>query len=403
MNKPIITFLILLIALSSCKPKPTDFWSSPDAYLGQNPPNDTPKIFAPGILAEKGAWAGDRVAISPDGKEFYYSHNTTWFSGKNLEVKYLKYVNGKWNGPFVLNKHYYAPTFSPDGKTLYFIGGTNKSPGDVVWQAHRTDTGWSNPAKYIRKPYGLYDFMPTQSGNMYAGSNGMQGDIRNFQTYTFSEIKVLNGDTTVQSLGVPVNSPGFNGDFFIAPDESYMIISNKERPDYECELAISFHKSDGSWTNPKSLGPLVNNDIGHRWGEYVSPDGKYLFYTHGHSEKDCFIYWVRFDALKERLKHTNFEPYVKNQLINQSAKVGRPFLFQIPGDTFMDDDGNNTLIYSAILSDGQPLPSPLKFDPATMKISGIPAVPGIYNIKVTATDAANTTASGNFILIVEKN
>jgi hypothetical protein len=380
MNKLTFIFLTLIAALSARGQQSTNFWNSPDAYLGQTPPSDTPKIFAPGMLTEKGAWAGDRVAFSPDGKEFYYSHNTTWFRNENLKVKHVKYADGKWSAPVVLNEHYYAPTFSPDGKSLYFIGGPGKNSGPVVWQAHRTDTGWSRPVIYIRKPYALYDFIQTQSGNMYVGSNINKSKPKDWNVYNFAKITISGKDTTIQSLGVPVNSPGFNGDFFIAPDESYMIISNRERPGFECELAITYHKSDGSWTNPKSLGPLINNDIGHRWGEYVSPDGKYLFYTHGHSEKDCFIFWVRFDTLKKRLKHTNFKPYVKTPMPDQSVTKGKAIALTIPDETFIDDDDNNTLIYSATLNNGQPLPDGLSFDPDKKLILGTPKVSGNYII-----------------------
>ena len=109
-------------------------------------------------------------------------------------------------------------------------------------------------------------------------------------------------DTVVRSLGTPVNTPAFDGDFFVARDESYMIISAKETKDFECELWISFRRPDKSWTSPVSLGPLINDGVAHRWGEYVSPDGKYLFYSRGTSPKDCHVYWVRFDRLLRKLR-----------------------------------------------------------------------------------------------------
>ena len=53
------------------------------------------------------------------------------------------------------------------------------------------------------------------------------------------------------------------------------------------------------------LGPLINDGVADRWGEYVTPDGKYLIYSRGTSEKDCALYWVRFDTLLEKLKPDN--------------------------------------------------------------------------------------------------
>jgi hypothetical protein len=84
---------------------------------------------------------------------------------------------------------------------------------------------------------------------------------------------------------------------WVAPDESYIIISAKETPTYECELWISFRQPNKTWSNPESLGPMINKGSAHRFGQYVSPDGKYLFYTKGTSEQDCNYYWVRFDRL----------------------------------------------------------------------------------------------------------
>ena len=139
-------------------------WNTKDAYLGQKPPGDTPEVFGAGMLAKADTFAFDRVAFSDDGTEFYYPSNNSWFSSVNAKVRYMKFENGKWNGPFVLNEHYYAPTFSVDNQTLYFLGGQGDGKHAYVWQSHRTPNGWSAPEVYLKKDYGLYDFMPTTSG-----------------------------------------------------------------------------------------------------------------------------------------------------------------------------------------------------------------------------------------------
>lgn len=175
----------------------------------------------------------------------------------------------------------------------------------MVFQSTRTDTGWSSPAVYIERSYLIYDFMLTKSGNKYAASNGTWGKPSDANAYRFSMMPASDADTTIQDLGTPLNSPGFNADFFIAPDESYMIISTRETEHFECELYISFRKKDNTWTTPKSLGPLINDGLAHRYAQYVSPDGKYLFYTRGETEKDCAVYWVRFDRLLKKLKEEN--------------------------------------------------------------------------------------------------
>jgi len=298
MKKLTYLFCLALISITINVNAQSNFWKSRDAYLGQTPPADTPKLFAPALLAHDSTFSIDRVAFSADGKEMFYCTNTSWFANKDLKIMYFKYDGKKWTGPMVLNEHYSAPTFSPDYKTLFFTGGGF----GMVWQSHRAGNGWSTPELYLKRNYEVYDFMPTISGNKYVGSNGTWGKPQNYNAWRFSMMPASNADTTIQDLGAPLNSPGFNGDFFIARDESYIIISAKEKPDFECELFISFRKPDKTWTDPKSLGPLINNGNAHRFGASVSPDGKYLFYTHGTSAKDCAIYWVRFDNLLKKLR-----------------------------------------------------------------------------------------------------
>lgn len=298
----ILIAILITLGIAGRLHAQSKFWNSPQAYLGQRPPSDTPQIFALPLLAQRDTFAFDRVAWSDDGKEFYYPSNNSWFDSKNSKIRYFKYDGGKWNGPFILNEHYYAPTFSVDGQTLYLEGGQRDSLFSQVWQSHRTSKGWSKPELYLKEPYGLYDFMPTASGVCYIGSNQHPGKRRDFSDYDICTLKMKSGDTTVTTLGEPVNTPAFDGDFFVARDESYIIISAKETKDFECELWISFRRRENSWTAPVSLGPLINDGVAHRWGEYVSPDGKYLFYSRGTSPKDCHIYWVRFDRLLNQLK-----------------------------------------------------------------------------------------------------
>ena len=304
MSKFLYSVMILFFFISTSIYAQKSIWNTKDAYLGQKPPGDTPEIFGAGRLAKADTFAFDRVAFSDDGKEFYYPSNNSWFSDKNSKVRYLKFEKGKWNGPFILNEHYYAPTFSVDNRTLYFLGGQGDGKHSYVWQSHRRANGWSEPEVYLKKDFGLYDFMPTRSGTCYVGSNVHPGKMRDFQDYDISELKMSATDTTIGSLGTPLNTAGFDGDFFVARDESYIVISAREQQDYQCELWISFHKKDGSWTAPVSLGPKINNGPAHRWGQYVTPDGKYLIYSTGHSPKDCHLAWVRFDHLLAKLKKT---------------------------------------------------------------------------------------------------
>jgi hypothetical protein len=272
------------------------FWNTAQAYLGQNPPGDKPEIFGQGILKDSGIVLG-RVTFSKDGKAFYYSFAAHWFDDSGSGTKEIKFDGQKWQKPKVIAEKITNPAFSPDYKRIY-LGGSNGR----VWVLDKTRTGWSKPTLWLEKPYGLYNFQAANSGIFYTGSNGTQGSKKDWSTYDFCKLTIAGKDTVITSLGNAINTPGFDGDFFIAPDESYIIISAKETKDFESELWISFRKKDKTWTIPQSLGDKINNGLAHRFGQYVTPDGKYLFYTQGTNEADCTIYWVRFDQLLSRLK-----------------------------------------------------------------------------------------------------
>jgi WD40-like Beta Propeller Repeat len=288
---PLLCILLTGSGIRAQKP----IWDSPYAYFGEKQPGDTPVVFSK--LADSGYWVGSRVAFTEDGTQFIYGTNTNWQNGKNQRLKYFHFVEKKWKGPYLLFLHYGSPTFAMDGKTL-LISGRNGG----VDQTYYSDSGWVQPQPFLRRSYALYNLMPTLSGRYYLASNGTWGQKSDFNSWKFSVLAGVGSDTAVFSLGPPLNSPGYNGDFYISPDESYMIISTKETLSFDAELYISFKKENQAWSVPLSLGPLINNGTAHRWGAYVSPDKKFLFYTKGSSEKDCTIYWVRFDKLLAKLR-----------------------------------------------------------------------------------------------------
>jgi WD40-like Beta Propeller Repeat len=288
--------LALLIGLPAGLLAQTSFLKSPDAYLGQQPPGETPLVFAKGILADSGIVLG-KVVFSKDGKSFYYSYAKRWFDDNGSGTKEIRYDGKKWLKPQIVAEKITNPALSPDETKLYLGAG-----GGQVWILNKISNGWSKPGFWLEKNYGLYNFQQANSGTFYLGSNGNQGSKSDWSTYDFCQMSIAGKDTIIQSLGEAINTPGFDGDFFIAPDESYIIISAKETKNYESELWISFRRKNKTWSEAQSLGPKINDGLAHRFGQYVSPDGKYLFYTRGTGEADCNIYWVKFDTLLEKLK-----------------------------------------------------------------------------------------------------
>ena len=355
-------------------------------YLGQTPPGNIPKLFP--LTACSESFAAERIAISDDGKEIYYTGIRGYYPTAGDTIKYYYYVDNSWSGPFNLFNGYLAPELSVTGDTMYFQN--NNVPYQTLYSV-RTGTNWSNPQRILYNLNSAHYLQVTNNGNYYISSisNPTLG------ASDWCNLKISGTDTSVVSLGLPVSTNGDNLDFYISRDESF-IITAKPQP---VGLSISYHKTDGGWTNPKSLGSDINFGLG-MWGPFVTADKKYLFYTTGTKMdySDTYVYWVRIDSLIDNLEQTNFIPYLNYKIPNQTVSVGHIYNYTFPVNTFIDDDGNNTLTYSATLSDGNPLPAWLSFDPLTRILSGIPTSAGTLTIKITATDAANTKAFCTFNL-----
>lgn len=81
-------------------------------------------------------------------------------------------------------------------------------------------------------------------------------------------------------------------------------------------------------------------------------------------------------------------PTVTNPLVDQSADVDEAFTYTFAANSFTPGEAGATLVYSATLSNDNPLPSWLGFVPATRTFSGTPGTAhiGSLDIKVVATE-----------------
>ncbi|WP_339899284.1 putative Ig domain-containing protein [uncultured Gilvimarinus sp.] len=108
------------------------------------------------------------------------------------------------------------------------------------------------------------------------------------------------------------------------------------------------------------------------------------------------------DAFTLTVNNTNDSPMLDNPVADQNATEDSAFSFQLPANTFSDDDGD-TLVYSARLAGGANLPAWLSFDAATRTFSGTPgnADVGSLTVEVMADDGqGGLTASDSFELVV---
>jgi hypothetical protein len=360
-------------------------------YLGQTPPGSIPIIF--NLPITSGLRPVERIAITSDGKEIYYTELNT-YPPTIQRVRCLKYLDNHWQGPFDVLDGYQAPRLSANDSTMYIESNSNRFAASYYSQ--RISTGWSTPVRLLSTSQQTHYFQTTKLNNSYLSSNlpsdPSQKDICRLVT--------TKSDTVIEGLGAPINTTFGENDFIIADDESYLLFSRNNST--AGDMFISFKKDNGHWTNPKKFAEPINKPgYNFEYGQFISKDGKYLFFTSGGIYiNSYYTFWIRIDHIIDSMKTTNFVPYLNYQIPALSIQTGQLFSYTVPDSTFIDDDGNNTLTYSSTLSDGNPLPAWLSFDHVTKTFSGTPTEGVGVSVKVTATDNANAIVSSVFALNV---
>jgi len=375
--------LILLSTASTAQPIPAD-----SLYLGQTPPGTTPVVFR--LPFTSGLRPVERIAISSDGTEIYFGELNTYPPNVQNALS-LRYSDGRWQGPTPLFNGVAAPRLSANDSVMYVE--SNIAGFATTYVSRRTVQGWSAPVRLFDTDLQSHYFQTAGSGNGYLSSDPPSSPA----TRDICRLVISGTDTLISPLGAPINTPADENDLYVAGDESYLLFSRNLSPGGD--IYLSFRTADGRWTNPKRLPPPINKS-GASWeyGQFVTKDGKYLFYTSGGTTMSTYnTYWVRIDGIIDSLRHTNFIPYVRTA-VPALATGGGSFSYTVPESTFTDDDGNGTLSYSASLNGGEPLPAWLSFDPALRRFSGTPPQSVTLTLLLTATDPAGAKAACTFTL-----
>jgi len=265
-------------------------------YLGQKPPGDLPELFMPGIISNCDLHSS--VYFSPDGKEVYFSK----LNGPgSWNIMFMKQENGRWTQPQFFCKGL-TPFISPDGKTLFF--STPKTEWEL-WKMERSTTGWAEPINLGP----VINFAQRQDGP------SVTADGKLYYCTMFRDAKGIVSSEFVdghysepQPLGSGINSNHIDGFPYIAPDESYIVFCSFRPGGYgHDDLYISFRRDDGTWTEPKNLGPKINSEA-KEWFPCVSPDGKYFFFNSNRVSKlntkkipdgSGNVYWVDAGFIEE--------------------------------------------------------------------------------------------------------
>jgi len=242
-----------------------------------------PALFGPGTIS-----TGDmelNAAFTPDGRTLYFTKRTPKYQLWTILVSTLK--GSRWSTPRVaeFSGQYgdFDPFISPDGSRLFFSSnrpapGKDKNDFDI-WMVTKTPTGWStatNLGRDVNTESQEYYPSVSKSGTLYFSSNreGGKGSVDIYRA------RLVNGKySKPENLGDDINSKYYDGDPYIAPDESFLIFVSYNRPDSlgDGDLYVSLNQN-GRWTTPKHLGAPINSSA-LDFCPNMSPDGKYFFFT----------------------------------------------------------------------------------------------------------------------------
>ncbi|MFZ4522555.1 MAG: putative Ig domain-containing protein [Bacteroidales bacterium] len=363
-------------------------------YFGQTPPGKTPQLFAPGIVSMPGRREAT-ITFSPDGATVFF--HIQFYPQPGIPYTMCSTYTNHWTTPdtvpFSYGRTTAEPSFAYNGTRVYMYATNAVNHVGIADLSYSEKQGnnWSNPVSMGNPPNSeAYQYHPCIVGDtsVYFSSNA--GDVCRCQ---YNNGVYQNRVT----LPVPVNHIGSQtwGDPYVSSDESYMILKSIRTEGYgQNDLYIAYRKTNGTWTNPKNLGNIINTPGDETSGD-ITPDGLYMTYGRNND-----LYWVSTGFI-DSLKYTNYFPYVKHTIPNQMAIKGELFTYTIPDSTFFDDDGTGNLTYHAKLTSGSPLPAWLTFDTISGTFAGTPSAIETLNIKVTATDTAGAPASTTFKIMVK--
>jgi Tol biopolymer transport system component len=257
-----------------------------------------PVIFAPGIIS--GPSNDGSPTFSPDGKTLLFERSYAAFT-VIFEARRIR--GGHWSRPapaiFSGPTADQQPSFSPDGSYLIYAsirlisGGDGKSTQSHLYRVDRTTDGWGTPKELpATVNFARRMFKPSvaRNGDLYVmADDGLPGTPPKWRLYHVP--KAANGYGKAEILPF-TGGPTGDVDPCIAPDQSYLIFSSRDRakttpngPSDDGHEHLYFVRRRGSGWGPVEALRYDGDNWGADDGEaQLAPDGKTLYFTSGRSE-----------------------------------------------------------------------------------------------------------------------
>ncbi len=289
-NQKIIYVSVLVIFLSfNCVKNNENTFNN--HYLGQPPPGKQPVVFAPELSTEQIRLHGFPT-FSPEGKEMY-------FPVIPPAIMRAVYRDSMWTSPetaFFSERNSQAPCFSPDGVRIYYQVSRNGGLGSLdIWYVERKEAGWSEPIN-VGAPVNSekLESQPsvTIDGTIYfTGHLEGAGYDRGIYLSRLDHGEYLPPEL----LSEKINSKFIDMYPYIVSDERYLLFcsSRPSMKEGDLRMYVSFKEAGNNWSEPINLNEKLGLDKKCTF-PYVSPDSKYLFFI-----ADGKYYWVSAKIIDE--------------------------------------------------------------------------------------------------------
>jgi hypothetical protein len=289
-----ITVLIFFVLTSPLGAYENDFPILKGQYLGQEPPGETPEIFAPGVISTDSAHEF-AITFAPKGREILFTRRIEGTIGNR--IYYMKCEDGVWKSPrlspFSDGNTELEPNFTPDGKSIFY-NSWRSLPASIetgnemnVWLVRQENGMWG-----IRGVLGppVSDLNPVYVTQTWDSTIYFTGNVNRGIYRTECE----SGEYRKwERLPDEINNRYWSGHPFADPDEKYILFDSNVDSLGTKNLFISFRIEPGKW----SPSVNVNEHLGfrsHAAMPHVTRDRRFLFFS---SNGD--IYWISVSFLED--------------------------------------------------------------------------------------------------------
>ena len=268
------------------------------AYSGLGePPSGAARSFGADLLSH--AESSQRVvALDPGGRELFF----TLIGRTGPQIMRAVFREGAWQAPeraeFSDVGVNAEPSFSPDGRMLYFVSNRPPSKGTDIWMVARSGEGWSAPVRLgdaVNSEGFEWHPQVTANGDLYFAAEDRKDSRGGADLYLAR--REGDGYRPAQNLGPSINTSAAEWDPYVSPGGTLLIFkSNRPGGEGGFDIYASVRKGD-AWTPPRNLGPGVNSSDDEDTGE-VTPDGRFLTFARSKAGMGFWhMYWIDMRAL----------------------------------------------------------------------------------------------------------